>query len=50
MPAPEQIDAAIRAVSGEFDGMSGNCARFAVVLNRVLGGEGDYLLVDGGHY
>ncbi|NTF17824.1 hypothetical protein G6L37_05375 [Agrobacterium rubi] len=50
MPTPEQIDCAVKAVAPEFDGMSGNCARFAAVLNKVVGGEGAYLLVESGHY
>lgn len=50
MLTPEQIDRAIKSVNGEFDGMSGNCARFAAILNRVIGGPGDYVLVDSGHY
>lgn len=29
--------------------MSGNCARFAVALNKALGGEGEYVYVDGEH-
>jgi len=50
MPTPEQIDTAIRMVARDFDGMSGNCARFAAMLNKVVGGEGNYLLVESGHY
>lgn len=47
------IDAAIRAAveKGGYSGFAGNCARFAVVLNRVLGGSGTYVLADSGeHY
>lgn len=29
--------------------MSGNCARFAVALNKALGGDGEYCIVDGDH-
>lgn len=50
MPTPSEIHAAILGLKEEFDGTSGNCARFAAVLNRVIGGAGNYLLVDGGHY
>lgn len=49
-PTPEQVDAAIKLVVGRFDGTSGNCARFAAILNRVIGGAGEYALLDGGHY
>lgn len=50
MPTHGQIDTAIRAVNEAFDGMSGNCARFAAILNRVIRGAGEYVLVDSGHY
>jgi hypothetical protein len=50
MPTPQQIDDAIKMISDDFDGGSGNCARFAAILNKVIGGEGEYLLVESGHY
>lgn len=48
---PEIIDAAIKSLAKKHYGFGGNCAVFAVVLNKVLGGEGIYLLADSGdHY
>lgn len=47
------IDAAIKlaVAKGVHSGFAGNCARFAVVLNRALGGGGTYMVADsGGHY
>lgn len=44
------IEAAILAIAKTYDGMAGTCAQFAKVLNDVLGGEGDYVIVDSGHY
>ncbi len=47
---PEAIDAAIRSAVPRGAGFGGQCAAFAVVLNRVLGGGGTYLCADGQHY
>lgn len=47
---PDQIDAAIKEAIPAGQGFAGQCAAFAVVLNRVLGGEGVYLCADGSHY
>lgn len=48
---PERIDRAIKQVASRHDGFGGNCAVFAVVLNKVLGGGGTYLCADSGeHY
>jgi hypothetical protein len=44
------IDRTIKSVSSQYYGFGGNCADFAFVLNRVFGGDGSYLIVDGGHY
>lgn len=46
-----RIAAAIAKVvaEGRYDGMSGNCARFAVALNHALGDVGEYHYVDGDH-
>jgi hypothetical protein len=46
----EQIGEAIRTAAMAHDGFGGNCAAFARVLDKVLGGEGDYVIIDGGHY
>jgi hypothetical protein len=48
--APDQIDAAIKSAVPPGLGFGGQCAAFAVVLNRVLGGDGVYLCADGQHY
>ena len=51
---PHVIDAAIKQATQEGKlhcGFGGNCAKFAVALNRALGGGGDCVYVDGGgHY
>jgi hypothetical protein len=47
---PEIIDAAIKSSVARGVGFGGQCAAFAVVLNRVLGGGGTYLCADGQHY
>jgi len=47
---PEHIDSAIKSVVREGEGFGGQCAAFAVVLNKVLGGDGTYLAADGQHY
>ena len=47
------IDAAIKLAveRGGHSGFAGNCARFAIVLNRALGGGGIYVVADSGeHY
>lgn len=50
-PAPERIDRAIKQVARTHNGFGGNCAAFALVLNKVLGGGGTYLCADSGeHY
>ena len=49
-PAPREIDAAIKSVAKRHHGFGGNCAAFAATLNRVFGGDGSYLIVNGGHY
>lgn len=48
--SPAEIEKSIQQVSRNFNLFGGNCAAFAVILNRVLGGDGNYLIVDGGHY
>jgi hypothetical protein len=45
-----QIHEAIKASIPDGMGFGGQCAAFAVVLNRVLGGDGTYLAADGQHY
>lgn len=47
---PEQIDAAIKAVAKKHNGFCGQCARFAVSLNAVLGNRGRYVIFCGDHY
>lgn len=47
---PEQIDAAIKAVAKKHNGWCGQCARFAVSLNAVLGNRGRYVIFCGDHY
>jgi hypothetical protein len=51
MPTENEIAAAIAKVvaEGRYDGMSGNCARFAIALNHALGDVGEYHYVDGDH-
>lgn len=51
MPTENEIAAAIAKVvaEGGYDGMSGNCARFAIALNHALGDVGEYHYVDGDH-
>ena len=44
------VDYAINVVVRTHQSFSGQCAKFACTLNRVLKGEGHYLLVDGDHY
>ncbi|MGY3582414.1 hypothetical protein ACVIGB_000662 [Bradyrhizobium sp. USDA 4341] len=46
----EVIDAAIKASVPRGVGFGGQCAAFAIALNRVLGGGGTYLCADGQHY
>jgi hypothetical protein len=48
--SPEHIHQAIKSAAREGEGFGGQCAAFAVVLNRILGGEGIYLAADGQHY
>lgn len=49
-PTPEQLQVILKHLSRTFNGFSGNCGSVAEVINEVLDGEDDYLLVDGGHY
>jgi len=46
----EVIHEAILSIAPNHVLSSGNCAKFAHLLNRVLGGDGTYVIVDGGHY
>jgi len=46
----EVIHEAILSIAPSHVLSSGNCAKFAYLLNRVLGGDGTYVIVDGGHY
>lgn len=48
--SPSEIDAAIKRTVPRGIGFGGQCAVFAVVLNRVLGGGGTYLCAEGQHY
>ena len=50
MPTPADIHNAILEIAKTRVLMGGNCAMFAVILNRVLEGDGTYLIADGGHY
>lgn len=47
---PQQIDAAIKAVSKDYYGFGGNCADFALSLKAVLGGGDLFAFDDGDHY
>lgn len=51
MPSDNEIASVIAKVvkEGRYDGMSGNCARFAIALNHALGDVGEYHYVDGDH-
>lgn len=46
-----EVHEAIKAVFGGKDHktMSGNCARFAAALHQALGGQGEFMIVDGDH-
>lgn len=48
--SPDTIDAAIKRSVPQGIGFGGQCAAFAIVLNRVLGGGGTYLCAEGQHY
>jgi len=46
----EVIHEAILSIADRHVLSSGNCARFAYLLNRILGGDGTYIIVDSDHY
>jgi len=50
MPTPTEINDAIIAIAKKYELMDANCAPFAFVLNKVLGGDGSYITADSGQY
>lgn len=46
----DELNQIIKETNKKFNGFSGNCAKFATVLNKVLGGDDMFILVEGGHY
>lgn len=50
MPSIVQVQQVVKEVGRRFNGLSGNCARFAVVLNKVLDAGGTYVGIDVDHY
>ena len=45
-----QVKKALRAAAEGQNGFSGNCGRVAVILNEVLAGNSEYVVVVGEHY
>jgi hypothetical protein len=46
----EVIHEAILSIAPKHVLSSGNCAQFAYLLNRLLGGDGTYVIIDSEHY